>query len=468
MWNWFCGLSLLIMAMVFSGCVVGLERKGFAYSAETRAEHVQFLVDETWVDESGVRQVRQEIFDSVFEMIDEAEAFVLIDFFLVNDFLYEPGPGMRPLSRELADRLIQKRRVQPDVEVIFITDPINSVYGSIESALFAELEAAGVHVVWTNLDKLRDSNCIYSKPWRLFVKPWGVSPGKALANPMGEGRVSVRSMLKLLNFKANHRKLVVTDKSLLVTSGNPHDASSAHCNVALRVDGAGMWMGNDAEAAVLRISDAEELIAARGGSRGLDPEAGGRLELLTERKIKEKALEMLEAAAVPGRIELSMFYLADRDIVIALLKAKKRGCEVRVILDPSKDAFGRTKNGMPNRQTAARLVKKEIPLRWAATHGEQFHVKMLYVELPDHSATLLLGSGNFTRRNLDNFNAECDLAFTAPLEHEVMIRSRDTFERWWSNLNGEIHTVDYAVYEDRSLWRRFKAWMMETTGLSSF
>lgn len=464
----FFGLSLLIMSTVFSGCVVGLERKGFAYSAETRAENVQLLVDETWVDESGERQVRQEIFDSVFEMIDEADEFVLIDFFLVNDFLYEPGPGMRPLSRELADRLIQKRRTRPDVEVIFITDPINSVYRSIESSLFAELESAGVHVVWTNLDKLRDSNFIYSKPWRLLVKPWGVSPGNALANPMGDGRVSVRSMLKLLNFKANHRKLTVTEKSLLVTSGNPHDASSAHGNVALRVDGAGMWMGNDAEAAVLRISGAEELIAARGGSRALDPKSGDRLELLTERKIKDKALDMLEAAAVPGRIELSMFYLADRDIMRAMLDAKQRGCEVRVILDPSKDAFGRTKNGMPNRQSAARLVKKEIPLRWAATHGEQFHVKMLYVELDNDSATLLLGSGNFTRRNLDNFNAECDLAFTAPLGHEVMVRARDTFERWWNNADGEIHTADYTVYEDRSVLRRISAWMKETTGLSSF
>jgi sugar-specific transcriptional regulator TrmB len=301
-----------------------------------------------------------------------------------------------------------------------------------------------------------------------LIKPWGVSPGKALANPMGEGRVSVRSMLKLLNFKANHRKLAVTDKSLLVTSGNPHDASSAHCNVALRVDGAGMWMGNEAEAAILRISDAEELIAERGGSGELDPETGYRLELLTERKIKEKALEMLEEAAVPGRIELSMFYLSDRDVVRALLDAKKRGCDVRVILDPSKDAFGRTKSGVPNRQTAARLVKKGISLRWAATHGEQFHVKMLYVELPGDLATLLLGSGNFTRRNLDNFNAECDLALTAPLEHEAMARARDTFARWWSNPDGQIHTVEYAVYEDRSLWRRFKAWMMETTGLSSF
>lgn len=464
----FGGLGLLMMAVYLSGCVGSVERKGLAFYAETRAEDVQLLVDETWVDASGQRQVSQEIFDSVFAMIDEAEEFVLLDLFLVNDFLYEPGPGMRPLSRELADQLMAKRRQQPDVEIVFITDPINSVYGSLESPLFAELKAAGIHVVWTELDELRDSNFLYSKPWRLLIKPWGVSPGKTLGNPMGAGRVSLRSMLKLLNFKANHRKLVVTDKSLLVTSANPHDGSSAHCNVALRVDGAGLWMGNEAEAAILRISGAEELISQRGGSKAEDPKTGHRLELLTERRIKEKALFMLENAAVPGRVELSMFYLSDRDVVRALLDAQERGCEVRVILDPSKDAFGRIKSGLPNRQTAARLVTAGIPLRWAATHGEQFHVKMLYAEQSGNMATLLLGSANFTRRNLDNFNAECDLAFTAPPSHKVMVRARDTFARWWTNPDGTVHTADYSVYEDSSRWRRFRAWMMETTGLSSF
>ena len=439
---------------------------GLAFSGETTAEHMRLLIDETWVDAAGQRQVSQEIFDSVFQIIDDAEEFVLVDFFLVNDFLYQPGPGLRPLSKELTDRLVAKRMTDPDVRVVFITDPINAVYGSIESTLFTALEEAGVEVVWTDLDQLPDSNPLYSRPWRLLVKPWGTGPGNALENPLGEGRISMRSLLKLLNFKANHRKLVVSEKSLLVTSGNPHSASSAHWNVALRIDGAGMNLACEAESAIMRMSGAEGFLP-RADETMTSP-SRYELALVTEGKIKERVLELLNSARQDSRINLSMFYFSDRDVIKALIRARKRGCIVRVILDPNKDAFGRTKNGIPNRQTAAKLVKAGISVRWADTHGEQFHAKMMHVEYADRTASLILGSCNFTRRNMDNFNAECDVMVTAGSDEEVMVRACDTFGRWWTNPDGRSYTTDYATYEDRSLRRKIRAWVMETTGLSSF
>lgn len=449
---------------------------GLSFSGSFQAERVQLLVDETWVDAEQNRQIDQQIFDSVFQIIDEADQFILLDFFLVNDFLCEPGPGMRPLSRELTDRLIEKRKQNPDVQIVFITDPLNTVYGSVPSPLFQGLEKAGVKIVWTDLDKLRDSNPLYSKPWQLFIKPFGSGPGETLANPIGEGRISLRSALKLLNFKANHRKLIVTEKSLLVTSANPHSASSAHWNMALRVDGAGQAVACRSESAILKMSGAEEFPPVGTDRRAVrrsrsDGALGDRalpVELLTERKIKDKVLELLTESENGARIDLTMFYLADSDILRAMIKAKKRGCSLRVILDPNKDAFGRIKDGIPNRQSAARLVTAGIPVRWADTHGEQCHVKTLYVEHVDQTATLLLGSANYTRRNLDNFNAECDLACTAPKEHSAMKRARETFERWWSNPDGRTYTTAYKTYEDKSIWRKFKARFMEASGLSSF
>jgi len=468
--------TLSILLATLSGCSKRMDEMGLAFSGETTAEQVHLLIDETWVDAAGTRQVDQEIFDAVFAIIDEAEEFLLIDFFLVNDFLYEPGPGMRPLSRELTDRLVAKRKNAPGVRIVFVTDPINTVYGSVESPHFKAMQEAGVEVVWTELDRLRDSNPIYSKPWRLMVKPWGTGPGNALENPLGDGRISMRSMLKLLNFKANHRKMVVSEKSLLVTSANPHSASSAHWNVALRIDGAGMELGCAAESAVIKLSGADSMLpicdesvfTQSGIDKHTEASAAHKVELLTERKIESKAVELLNGAGEDDRIDLSMFYFSDREVIKALIKARKRGCVVRVILDPNKDAFGRTKNGIPNRQTAFRLVKEGIPVRWADTHGEQFHVKMLYVERSDGMATLLLGSCNFTRRNLDNFNAECDAAVTASAGTDVMNRARRTFIRWWTNEDGRIFTADYGAYEDRSVRRRVRAWLMETTGLSSF
>lgn len=468
--------TLFMVIAVLSGCSKRMDKMGLAFSGETTAEHVQLLIDETWVDAAGQRQVDQEIFESVFEIIDEAEEFVLMDFFLVNDFLYQPGPGLRPLSKELTDRLVAKRMNDPDVRVVFITDPINTVYDSVESPLFKALEEAGVEVVWTDLDRLRDSNPLYSKPWRLLVKPLGTGPGNALENPLGEGRISMRSLLKLLNFKANHRKLVVSEKSLLVTSGNPHSASSAHWNVALRIDGAGINLACEAESAIMRMSGKNSFDADCGGTASpmsavdedVAPPVGNRLELLTEGRIKETVLEMLNGAEKGDRINLSMFYFSDRDVIKALIKARKRGCSVRVILDPNKDAFGRTKNGIPNRQTAAKLVKAGIPVRWADTHGEQFHVKMLHVEHADRTASLMLGSCNFTRRNMDNFNAECNVMTTSSSDEAAMIRAREAFDRWWTNPEERTYTTDYAAYEDRSVRRKLRAWLMEATGLSSF
>jgi len=447
---------------------------GLCFSADFRADNVWLLVDETWVHADGERHVRQEIFDSVFQIIDEAEKYILLDFFLVNNFLYEPGPGMRPLSRELTDKLIRKRERSPAVEIVFITDPINTVYDSVSSPLFQSLEKAGVQVFWTDLNELRDSNPLYSKPWRLLVKPFGTGPGKTLSNPIGDGRISLRSALKLLNFKANHRKLIVTEKSLLVTSANPHSASSAHWNMALRVDGCGQAAALRSESAILQLSGAEPFQPKAGWKPAIQniPRTAGvppaAVELLTERKIKEKVLHLLDRAESGARIDLTMFYLADSDIIHALINARKRGCRLRVILDPKKDAFGRIKDGIPNRQSAARLVKAGIPVRWADTHGEQCHVKTLYLEHPDQTATILLGSANYTRRNLENFNAECDLACAAPVNHPALKRARDTFDRWWNNLDEKTFTTAYETYEDTSIWRKIKARFMESTGLSSF
>ncbi|MEI6892777.1 MAG: phospholipase D-like domain-containing protein [Pontiella sp.] len=457
-------VSVMLLA-VLTGCISNHEKMGLDYEGKIRAEHIQFLVDETWVDTHGVRQVDQEIFDSIFEMIDEAEQFVLLDLFLMNEWGFEPGPCMRAIGPELTDKLLEKRETAPDVKIIFITDPVNTMYGSLESPQFAAMTNAGIQVVYTDLNQLRDSNPIFSKPWRLLVKPFGVRSGEMLENPMGEGRISMRSMLKLLNFKANHRKVIITEKSLLLTSANPHSASSAHRNVALRVD-AGMAMACEMESAVLKFSGADPFLPVEVSEPV--PTRGSTVELLSEIRIKEKVLELLESAKPGARVDLCMFYMSEKEVIKAFGKAKKRGVEVRIILDPGKDSFGRTKNGVPNRSSATTLVSAGIPLRWADTHGEQCHVKMLYVENSDGTATLLLGSCNYTRRNMGGFNCEANLAVTAPVDDPALVRARETFDRWWNNEPNRIFTTDYEIYSDGNGWRKLSAWWGESTGMNIF
>ena len=78
---------------------------------------------------------------------------------------------------------------------------------------------------------------------------------------------------------------------------------------------------------------------------------------------------------------------------------------VRVLLDPNKDAFGREKNGIPNRQVASELNDAGVNVRWCNTQGEQCHSKMI-IKSNGQQAELILGSANFTARNLKNYNLQ--------------------------------------------------------------
>src|SRR5690606_22884033 len=160
---------------------------------------------------------------------------------LYNPFVGDAPAPARRLSSEMTERLIAQKHRHPDLRIVLITDPVNTVYGGIASEQFERLRSAGVEGVVTPLTPLKDSNPVYSLFWRVFARPFGNGPGDLLPNPFGEGRVSLRSYLALLNFKANHRKTLVADDGDglvgLVTSANPHDGSSAHTNIAVRFDG---------------------------------------------------------------------------------------------------------------------------------------------------------------------------------------------------------------------------------------
>ena len=439
--------------------------EGLDFAATTRVDKVQLLVDESWVDRSGKRYVNQQIFRSVRDLINRAESFILLDMFLINNFGYTAAEGYYPLSDELTEWLVAKRRDKPDIEIIFISDPVNTIYGAVESPHFSAMTKAGIKVVLTDLDQLPDSNPLYSTPWRIIARPLGTGPGFLMPNPMGEGRISMRSFLKLLNMKANHRKVVISEKEMMVLSANPHSGSSSHWNTALHVKDAGMEMMWQAERAVLEFSGMKEMPAPK-----FEEKPGGqfKLELLTEEKVRDRVVELLNDLEPGGRVDLSMFYLSDQSIIDALIGASKRGGYVRVILDANKDAFGREKNGVPNRQTAALLHYYKIPVRWANTHGEQFHVKMLYVEQLSGDATLVTGSANYTRRNVGNYNAESCLAVTGSVDSEIMRKERKVFDRWWNNSGERSYTLNYRIYADENILRRLEAWLQEISGLSSF
>ena len=178
-------------------------------------------------------------------------------------------------------------------------------------------------------------------------------------------------------------------------------------------------------------------------------------------------LATLNHSQAGDQIDVSVFYLSHRPLMEALLAAQQRGVQLRVLLDPNKDAFGREKNGIPNRQVGSELHNAGIPVRWCNTQGEQCHTKML-LRRSANSAELILGSANYTRRNLDNLNLESSVRLIAAPDHPIMQQAGDTFERRWDNRYDEKHSTDYAVYADDSVWKYWLYRGMEFSGWSSF
>jgi phosphatidylserine/phosphatidylglycerophosphate/cardiolipin synthase-like enzyme len=438
------------------------------------ASSIAFYSDETYLDAEGVRRTDQQIFDQIIAMIDGAQEYVLVDMFLYNDFQGETPEETRSLSQELTSALVAKKTASPRIEIAVVTDSINTVYGGERSLNLQRLRDAGIPVVITDLSKLRDSNPLYSAFWRVFVQWFGNSETKGfLVHPFQYNGhlVTVRSYFALLNFKANHRKLVVADNGegrlyTLVTSANPHDGSSAHSNTALVVQDS-LWKDViESERAVGVFSN--QPIGAFT-NEVIDREGDAQVQLLTEGAIRDAIVNALGSAVKGDRVDMAVFYLSDRSVVNALKEADRRGVTIRIILDPNKDAFSHEKNGVPNRPVADEIMSQTVgntTIRWCDTHGEQCHTKMLIVRSDDID-TLILGSANFTRRNIGDFNLETDVK-VAGKNIPAIEDANAYFDRMWNNESDRHYTVAYEQYAEESWLKTLQYHIMERTGLSTF
>lgn len=445
------------------------------------ASDISFFKDTTYINSLSERESEQEIFDEVFRMIDGATNYILIDLFFYSNFTGVETTAYRQLATELTEKLVEKKQQHPDIVIQIITDPINTMYGGHISEYFLTLERAGIPVITTDIKPLRDSNPLYGAVWRTFFQ-WFGNSSKAgiLPNPLHSDSpdLSIRTYLRMLNYKANHRKVVMTDYnqngkigfSTLITSANPHDGSSAHSNMAVRVDSA-IWQDVlKTEAAVANLSGADFITPTAEFMASIAEISTGTIsvQLLTEGAIEKTAISEIDNTAAGDSIDIAMFYMGDRDVIKSLKKAGERGVSIRLLLDPNKDAFGREKNGMPNRQVANELVRASTgstEIRWCNTHGEQCHSKLLLITKGE-SATLMQGSANFTKRNLDDYNLETDTVMSGDVQENIFTDARQFFDMQWNNENEKSYSVSYDVYDDDSLYRTLVYRFKESSGLS--
>lgn len=474
--------ALIFLALVGTGIYQaykplppGISHNGEAYPLND----AELLVDATLHHQDGSETLDHEIFDEILRLINQAGSFVLVDMFLFNSSSPE-GVDHRPLSEQLTRALINRKAEQPGLEIIVISDPLNTMYGGSASPQFQALRKAGIPVTETNLQPLRDSNPAWSSIWRLCCQWFGNNPeGGWLPNALGGEDVTVRSYLALPNFKANHRKVLVVDEGnklrALITSANPHNGSSRHSNVALSFTGPAVIDVLKSEQAVLNMSGKsgkflEQLINTTDAYGQPGQTDGRMIAVKTESAIRDEALRMISKASTGSQLDLAFFYLSHREIVTELVKAHHRGVNLRVLLDANNEAFGHQKSGIPNRQVARELHNAGITVRWCNTSGEQCHSKLLIHRPLSGPTELLLGSANFTRRNLDDLNLETNAWVSAPADSAVAMKAAEFFNRQWQSGPGSniVLSQPYQRWADDSTLKYWRYRLMEATGLSTF
>jgi hypothetical protein len=363
--------------------------------------------------------------------IDRAEQLIVLD--------------RSPVTRELAQHVLARKRARPNLKIVLVTDPVNEAFGGTPAQTLSSLEEAGIIVARVRLDRLRDSNPLYSGLWRLVFGWW--------SDPFDEtpGQVTLPAWSRMQNFKADQRQLVVAD------------------------DGAGGWTAIIAPAGaaaglILRGSLACAMIAGElriaGWSTDDDrlpagPPMDGRgvgsidARFLTEGAIETALLDGIAAAGSGDQIWIAVQNLSDRRLIAAALSAAARGARLRVLL---------ARNRMPNRAVAGELLRDgggRIEVRWCPIETQASLPKLLVVQ---HRSDLWmnLGSANFTRRNLGDLNLESGVELRMPARTAPARAVTEYFAKLWS---GAAADADVADQSSADYWRYRIA---EATGLSSF
>ncbi len=441
-------------------------------------EDIYFLSDLTYnLDNLSKEEYKREheIFDKVFEIINNSQEFILIDMFLMGN----SRDGYRNLSLELSQRLIEKKKENPEIIINFITDEFNTIYWSVEPLEIKKMKEAGINVIYTDMTEMRDSNLIYSPIWRVFFQVLGKPDfdcEDSFFKIKGKG-VCLRSFLRMANAKANHRKVIVADNgnksySSVVTSANPDDWGSGYSNV-------GVYFSDISELA-RDIYFSEKAIADFSSGNfqehGFDFEKQSKFErnsakvqILTEGKIKQKILESIDNTVKGEQIDITMFLLTEQEIINSLVKASERGVKIRIVLDKSNDLFNRDSKGVPNCPAGKDLVEKsngQIKIRWYNTGEQQFHSKLVKISKNNGKVIVFIGSANLTRRNIDNLNIEMVVKILIDSDSRFVQDIENYYSLIWNSKEGK-YTVKYDNHSC-SFFSGIQYRVQEATGFSAF
>jgi hypothetical protein len=356
-----------------------------------------------------------------------------------------------PLARELADALLLRKRQRPNLKVMLVTDPRNEVYGGTPARTSNALERAGIVVVRTRLERLRDSNPLYSSLWRLCVGWW--------SDPFDEmpGEASLRSSLRRLNLKADRRQLLVADDgaggwtSVVMSAASAGRAGGGGVGLEIRGHLAAAIVASELQIAAWSTDDDRLPAAPPSESRGV-----GTIDarFLTEGAIQAALRDAFAIAGSGDSIKIAVQAFGDRQMVDAVLHAAARGARVQLLLDP----------GSPETQAAAGELLREEPgmieVRWRARDSR---AEAGYAVIQHRGDVWFdVGSANFTRRGLDDMDLAAGIELHMPDRAGPARAATDLFAKHWSA------AAAYTAHADETEETYWRYRVTEATGLPVF
>jgi hypothetical protein len=373
----------------------------------------------------------QDLLAREMSAIDRAEQLIVLD--------------RSPVTRDLAQHLLARKRARPNLKIVLVTDPGNEAFGGTAAQTLSSLEEAGLIVARVRLERLRDSNPLFSGLWRLVFGWW--------SDPFDEapGQVTLPAWARMQNFKADQRQLMVADdgsggwSALIGPAGAP-------AGLILRGSLARAMIAGELQIAAWSTDDDRLPASPAMESRGV-----GSIDarFLTEGAIETALLDAIAAAGSGDQIRIAVQDLSDRRVIAAALGAAARGAHLQVLL---------AQNPVPNQAVAGELLRDgggRIEVRWCPIEAGTSLPKLLVVR-HRNDLWMNLGSANFTRRNLGDLNLEAGVELRMPAEAPPARAAIDYFAKAWS---GAAAQADFANQSPAAYWRyRFA----EATGLSSF
>jgi len=498
------------------------------------SKNVDFHYDLTYLDKDGNIKYDRKIWDATYEVVDNAKDYLVIEMFLFNDIYNKDVDKFPEFAKEYTRRLVKKKMENPNLKVYILSDENNDLYGAFEHPLITEMKNAGIDVIDVDIYKLKDTFPWYSSIWRSVIKPFGNPQGKGwITNFYGPmwPKLTLRNLFRALNVKADHRKIFLNEDKVVIASANIHDPSYFHENVAISADGeitkdilrdlqlvAKFSGGNidvsseseakkpvnikNFQASKIKFKEDESLksdlqkqveqIEKNKGNfvdkgtkefyetgeltknedvlQNDDPNNSYKVQFESEAKIGENLDKDIDSLKAGDEVLMGMYFLADRPVIDKLIKAANRGVKVRIIFDRSRDAFGMSTNGLPNKPVSKKLKKKtknKIEIKWYFTNNEQFHTKIMLMKKTDGNVIIHTGSANYIKKNIRGYIMDANLRVLTNKDSKLTKDVYNYFDRLWENRDG-LFTINFDDEPTTKASQDFMYKILDAAQLGSF